>query len=553
MAAKRPARARATAKSRAEERSIDLPRPSAARVTYGLVYPNAYGVGMANLGFQTLWGLFSALPEARCERLFSGDARTLEGNRRLGELDVVAFCVPFEGDYPALAEILVAQGIEVLARNRPADAPLVIVGGVAPSLNPEVLAPIADAIYIGEAEGNLDIFHKLHLRHASKGRGKDEFMRALAVEGGAGWYVPAAYEVSYSSPDGPGEIERRALWEGAPDRVVLARAPKGWEPAHTRVSASTDAFGGAFLVEIVRGCPHGCAFCAIGHFGGRTRFIEPTRLYPLIDMGLESVGRVGLVGAAVGDHPKFKKIAAHILDAGGKFTVSSFRAELLDDEALELLAAGGLKTLTVALEAGSSRLRASINKKLEAEKVIEAARMAGDAGLSGLRIYAMVGLPGESDEDVLELAAVAAAARRAIGRGRVTLSVAPFVPKPHTPLQWEPMAGEALINKRIRLLKKVLEGSGGVQVSSESAKWARVQGLFSKGDRRIGELLAANPGQSGWGRLTKGVLASNLLDSRRPTGSALPWSFIDGAPRVQQLEQKRAKFAKLAATKTPEQ
>jgi radical SAM superfamily enzyme YgiQ (UPF0313 family) len=546
MAAKRPARARATAKSRAEERSIDLPRPSAARVTYGLVYPNAYGVGMANLGFQTLWGLFSALPEARCERLFSGDARTLEGNRRLAELDVVAFCVPFEGDYPALVQILVAQGIEPLARNRSDDAPLVVVGGVAPSLNPEVLAPIADAIYIGEAEANLDTLHELMVGRSRRGAGKADLLHTLAASGGVGWYVPAAYEVKYPDESSVGLIERKALWEGAPERVTLARAPKGWEPAHTRASAPEDAFGGAYLMEIVRGCPHGCAFCAIGHFGGRTRFIELERLMPIIEMGLRSVGRLGLVGAAVGDHPEFKKIAAHILDAGGKFTVSSFRAEILDEEALTLLSAGGLKTLTVALEAGSDCLRKSINKKIDAEMVVEAARMAGAGGLTGLRIYAMVGLPGETDEDVEELAGVAATARRALGRGRVTLSVAPFVPKPHTPLQGAGMASEAVLNKRIRLLKKILEGSGGVQVSSESAKWARVQGLFSRGDRRVGELLAAScgQGQGQWGRILKGELATGVLSERNTLETALPWSFIEGAPSAIKLDEKRSRLIK---------
>jgi radical SAM superfamily enzyme YgiQ (UPF0313 family) len=549
MAAKRPARTRSRLREkddiRAAEKIIDLPHRANARLKYGLVYPNAYGVGMANLGFQTLWGLLSALPDARCERIFSGDARTLEGNRRLAELDVVAFCVPFEGDYPALVQILVAQGIEPLARNRSPDAPLVIAGGVAPSLNPEVLAPIADAIYIGEAEANLEKLHDLLLSHSRRTGGKTDLLHELAASGGPGWYVPAAYQVNYPDGGGVGAIERRTLWEGAPETIQLARAPQGWEPAHTRVSAPDDAFGGAYLMEIVRGCPHGCAFCAIGHFGGRTRFIEVERLLPVIQMGLDAGGRIGLVGAAVGDHPAFKKIAAKILDAGGGFTVSSFRAEILDEEALALLAAGGLKTLTVALEAGSPSLRKSINKKIDAEMVVQAARMAGAGGLTGLKIYAMVGLPGETDEDVHELAGVAAAARRALGRGRVTLSVAPFVPKPHTPLQGAAMAAEAVINKRIRLLKKILEGSGGVQVSSESAKWARVQGLFSRGDRRVGELLATNPEQGAWGRILKGELATGILGERTAAMSPPPWDIIEGAPCAMKLEEKRMKLAKL--------
>lgn len=526
-----------------EERRIDLLRPSGGgRAGYALVYPNDYGVGMANLGYQTLWGLFSALEDARCERLFSGDARTREMNKRLVEFDVVALCVPFEGDYPAIVETLVAQGIAPLAADRPEDAPLVIAGGVAPSLNPEVLAPIADAIYIGEAEANRSRFHEFLLHRLRRGGSKEELLRTLAAEGGPGWYVPAAYEVEYLD----GDSHRKILWDGAPERVELARAPAGWEPAHTRASASDDAFGGAFLLETVRGCPHGCAFCAIGHFGGKTRFIETQRLEPFIEMGLSEVGRLGLVGAAVGDHPRFKEIARRILDGGGKFTVSSFRAEILDEESLELLALGGLKTLTVALEAGSCELRRSINKRIEAERVVEAAGMARSRGLTGMRIYAMVGLPGETDEDVKELAEVAASARKALVRGRLTLSVAPFVPKPHTPLQWEAMADEAIINRRIRLLKKTLGPLTNTQVSAESPKWSRVQGLFSRGDRRVGALLASNPPKSAWGKLLKEPLSSAILGPRQMGAERIsaPWDFIGGAPVIENLVKAHGKLAR---------
>jgi radical SAM superfamily enzyme YgiQ (UPF0313 family) len=232
----------------------------------------------------------------------------------------------------------------------------------------------------------------------------------------------------------------------------------------------------------------------------------------------------------VSDHPDFAALARRVVDAGGGLSVSSFRAENLDAEALELLCRGGMKTVTVALESGGVGLRARIGKEIGEEDILRVAELARGKLPGGLRIYAMVGLPGEEDADVEELINIAARAKKALGSGTVTVSVSPFVPKPHTPFQWEPMTDEKTLQRRIRLLERKAAATPGLRVTAESPKWARVQGLLARGGREVGELLASLPDGGAWGRTLQGELARSVLDRRREPGEPLPWDFLAGAP-----------------------
>ncbi len=418
------------------------------------------------------------------------------------------------------------------AEDRTDRHPLVLAGGVAPTLNPEPLAPFLDVVYVGEAETGLKTLHEFLRGHRSPGR--TELLTALADARLAGVYVPSRYAVSRRD----GILQRQALG-GAPHRVDRVWADVPWDPARTRVWCRDDAFGGAYLLEVSRGCPHGCRFCAAGHVSRPARFLPLSTLEPHARFGALEIGKVGLVGAAVSDHPDFRALAESVLSLGSACTVSSFRAENLDPATIELLVRGGLQTLTVALEAGTEELRGRLGKELGEEDLLRAARLAGAAGVTNLRVYAMVGLPGEEEEDVRALAEVVVRAREAMGRGSVTLSVAPFVPKPHTPLQWEAMAPEATLRKRIRLLQSLCGRATGVRAVAETPKWARVQGFLARAGREAAPLIETAVRTGDWRGVLRSALASRVLDRPWDASAPVPWDFLGGMPSPEHLLRER--------------
>jgi radical SAM superfamily enzyme YgiQ (UPF0313 family) len=485
---------------------------------------------MANLGFQTVVGLLAALPGALCHRAFADFPRTLEAGNALGEYDIVALSLSFEGDYPEALRLLHQAGIPLRSAHRSDRSPLVLAGGMGVTLNPEPLAPFLDAVFLGEAEAGLAAVHAFLCAHRDLPR--PELLRRLAEANLPGLYVPTQYRVP------PGE-EMPVPTDGAPPSVARQWVPLPWDPARTRIRAPGDAFGGAYLLEVSRGCAHACRFCATGYTTRPARFLPLEVLEPFARSGARTVGRVGLVGAAVSDHPELPALARVILAERGTFTVSSFRAENLTPEVLDLLVAGELHTLTVALEAGSERLRRLIGKELGEEDLLRAAALAGKAGLKSLRVYAMVGLPGETDQDVVALADLAVRARQALGGGTVTLSTAPFVPKPHTPLQWEAMAPEPVLRGRLRLLQRLCGRGKGVRSVGEAPKWSRVQGLLSRGGRSVADLLEQAVLSGDWRSALRTPEARRILDQGRVPGASLPWAFVGGMPSPEHLLRER--------------
>jgi radical SAM superfamily enzyme YgiQ (UPF0313 family) len=514
------------------ERLLDPPASVAGGerpLSWVLVYPNRYAVGMANLGFQTVFSLLSASPDALCHRAFSDFPASLETGEALSRYDVVAFSLSFEGDYPEVLRLMEAGGVPFETAGREEGGPLVVAGGVGVSLNPEPLAPFIDAFFVGEAEAGLGVLPAFLARRRTEER--RSLLRALAERAFPGIYVPSLYKVE--------EVEGRVVGRQALGAVpefaerVWARPP--WEPARTHVLPEEDAFGGAYLLEVSRGCPHACRFCAAGYLTRPVRFHDLDALLPYVELGVRAAGRVGFVGAAVSDHPDFRELARAVLARGGELTVSSFRVESLDAEVLELLLRGGLKTLTVAIEAGSERLRSRIGKSVGKEDLLRGARLAGAAGLRRLRIYAMLGLPGEEEADVRELSELVQEARGELGSGLVTVSVAAFVPKAQTPLQWEPMAPEALLRAKMRLLERPLRGCGGVRVVGETPKWSRVQGFLARGGRSAAPLLAVAARTGNWREILRLPAVAAVLDRPRDLDEVFPWDFIRGGPSKEHL------------------
>ena len=509
------------------------------RTTVALVYPNRYHVGMANLGFQSIYGLLNRYDDIVCERAFLPEATdeapgrlaTLESGRPVAEADLIAFSISFESDYPHVLQLLEQSGLPLRSDRRSARHPLVIAGGVACFLNPEPISPFIDLFLIGEAEAILPQF----LNIFQPGAARPELLLRLAREV-PGAYAPAFYQASYG-PEG-------TLAAFQPIRDVPARIAR---PIVRELSGSVTcsavvtpdaAFGRAFLVEVGRGCPHGCRFCSAGFVYRPPRFRPVAELAQTIRRGLERADQVGLVGAAVSDLPGLSALCAQFSGDEARISFSSLRADALSPELVRTLAQSGVKTATIAPEAGSERLRRVINKGVTEADVLSAAETLVAHGIPNLKLYFMIGLPTETDDDIRTIAALVkrikhvfltvSRSRRAIGT--ITTGVSCFVPKPFTPFQWTVMEEVGRLKAKIRAIKNELGRIANVRVHADVPRWSYVQAVLSRGDRRTADILArVHAVQGNWPQALKSVAinADFYVHRERDMEELLPWDFID--------------------------
>jgi radical SAM superfamily enzyme YgiQ (UPF0313 family) len=517
-------------------------RDPGGRLSVALVYPNAERLGMANLGLHAVYRLLNAAPGTRCERVFlpEGPAapRSVESDTPLGDFDVIAFTLSFEDDYVNVPALLGRAGLPVRAAQRDERWPLVVAGGIAMQINPEPVAPFLDAVLVGEAEVLLAPFLAC-LRERAGGS------RAALLDGLAslpGGYVPVRYQVAYADTRAPGGrwVTRFEPLGGAPARVARRYVADLSRVATSRVIDSPAAqFGDLYLTEVARGCLWGCRFCAAGFVQRPYREVGLATLRAEAQKGLERGQRIGLVGPDTSDHSALDPLTCLIADGGGTFSPSSLRVDAITPALARRMAEGGERSITLAPEAGTPRLRQVINKDFSDDRIVQAAADALGQGMQHVKLYFMCGLPTETDEDVLGMAGLARRIReevmapraRATGRmGRITLSVNPFVPKPWTPFQWAPMAGEAALRATRRLLERRLRPLG-IEVDFLSPREASLQTLLSRGDRRCADLLEA-----AWrdhGGEVRRALPAWPHDPAFFVGRAvgveedLPWDFLD--------------------------
>ncbi|HSN13331.1 MAG TPA: radical SAM protein [Anaeromyxobacteraceae bacterium] len=516
------------------------------RQAWALVYANRWAVGMANLGVHAVYRLLNEPADVLCERAFlpegPGEPRTIESDRPLSGFDVIAFSLSFEEDYVRIPEILARAGLPVRASARDSRHPLVVAGGIAVQINPEPIAPFFDAMLVGEAEPLLPPFVDLLRGAREAAPARRELLDAMARL--AGVYVPSRYEVTYAptrgAPQGEPWVTRFEPLGGAPARVRRQWAPDLREVATARVVETPSArFGDLHLVEVARGCLWGCRFCAAGFVQRPYREVSEAVLRAEAEKGLARGQRIGLVGPDTSDHSALRPLAAWIAERGGAASPSSLRVDALDRELARRLAEGGERTVTLAPEAGTARLRRVLNKDFPDDRVVEAAEAALSEGLEDVKLYFMCGLPTERAEDVEGIAALSRRVRdevllpwaRRRGRmGHMTLSVNPFIPKPWTPFQWDGIAAEAALKATRKLLERELRPLG-VTVDVLSPREARLQAVLSRGDRRTADLIEAAWRDHGGalGRALKGWGEDADWFAERQVGEQerLPWDFLD--------------------------
>ena len=522
-------------------------KPHGGRLRVALAFPNTYFVGMSNLGFQTVYKLFNAEDDIVCERVFlppktelaaqltsGAPLITIESQTPVNEFDVFAFSVSFEWDYTNVVTLLRLSGLKPRAAARTGRDPLVVIGGAVTFVNPEPLAPFADVIAAGEGEALIP-----SLLTAFKGASdRDDLFRRLAAD--RGFYIPAFYDVSHG-PGGSIEAFVPRPETGAPPVVKKAalKTTDAVDPPATTIFTPDTELGSRFLIEVVRGCANLCRFCWAGYNYLPVRAFSKDRILQLAGNARQHSHRAGLVSIALCDHPDIEEILTQLVDMGYSISPASLRLDDLTPTILELLRRSGERTITIAPETGSDRLRRVINKTVTNDEILAAAEMIFASGFDNLKLYFMIGLPTETDDDLVAIREMTEQFREIMLRhqrgrgqlGRIVGSVNPLVPKPGTAYQWLPMEDDRSIDRKIKRMRSLMAGIDNVYFNIKSERHSFYQALLSLGDRRVAAAIEAAERNGGNWRAAvaeTGVDADFFVFRDRSTDKVLPWDIIDG-------------------------
>ena len=490
-------------------------------------FPNEYSVGITSLGYQVVWATLAMRSDVQVSRLFTD---THEQFPRKPEL--LGFSVSWELDYVNILNLLESLEIPIRGTSRDDHHPIVFGGGPVLTANPEPFADFFDLILLGDGENLLLNFIEAYkeVRNASR----QTKLQALAQVPGI--YVPSLYEVEYHAPDGA--IKSILPISAEIPAVVEKQTYRGNTLSASTVVTEKAAWENIYMVEVVRSCPEMCRFCMASYLTlpFRTASVESS-LIPAIEKGLSVTNRLGLLGASVTQHPEFEKLLDYISQPkydDVRLSIASVRTNTVTAQLAKTLAKRDTRSLTIAIESGSEKLRQIINKKLHNDEIIQAAVNAKVGGLTGLKLYGMVGIPGEEPEDVEETVAIMRRIKKAAPGLRLTLGCSTFVPKAHTPFQWFGVNPQA--EKRLQFLQKQLKPQG-IDFRPESYNWSIIQALLSRGDRRLSRLLelTRNYGDSlGSYRRAFKQLKGQLPDldfyvhANWSTDGLLPWNHLQG-------------------------
>jgi radical SAM superfamily enzyme YgiQ (UPF0313 family) len=536
------------------------------RVSFALVYPNTYAVGMSNLGFQTIYRHLNALPGVVCERVFLPDPEdlseyqrtgtgpfSLESKRPLSDFDLVGFSITYEGDYINTLRLLRMAGIPLRPAERRPEDPFVLMGGVCAFANPEPVAPFMDFVVVGEGEEIVGeivaAYREAFGTVAVAARRRDDLLDRL--EPLQGIYVPQRYAVSYREN---GTIDEVRPQGRAPAVVIKRRLKKVDEFRTISLLRTPNAeYGHLALLEVGKGCGRGCRFCLEGQIYRPVRHRSLETLRETIREIKKDSNRVGLVGACVSDYPWIGGLMGILAEEGLEVSISSIRADSLTEELVSSLRRGGHRTLTVAPEAGTERMRHVIRKDISDAQLYEACDLVRTHGIPNLKCYFMIGLPTETDEDI---EAIPALATRLLERlrvpspegqpfGRLTLSISSFVPKPWTPFQWAAFDSVSRLEAKLRTIKAGVRRLHNVRVLHENPREAFLQALLARGDRRVADFIERAASLEGDWRTVLREWSGDptfYTQRERPLDEILPWDHLDVGVRKAGLlrEHQRA-------------
>lgn len=518
-----------------------------------LLYPNTYEIGTSNLGFQLIYRILNSMDGVSAERAYLPDRRdiplyeggvelfTLERQRPVSEFDTLAFSIPFEGDYINVLKLLELSRLPLRAERRDDTHPLVIAGGMSALLNPEPLAPFIDAFIIGEGERvTTEVFDVI-----GQGLPRSETLVRLAALEGV--YVPALYEPLYNTD---GTFERHIPELRVKKRFV---ADLDSYPAGSTLHTKSTTFSDMHLIEVSRGCGGACRFCAEGFVYRYPRHRSKESIIAEIHEAKKSGRRAGLISPMLLDHPDIKEIIAEAEAEGIKTSLSSLRADALDEDMLKAIQLSGQKTLTIAPEAGSDTLRKSVNKHFTNADIVKCAGLAGKYGIRNLKLYFLVGLPMETDQDIRAICTLTRDIRTAFPKGRITIGANPIVPKPWTPFQWAAFPRTKDVEGKYRLIREGMRGVQGVELALSSPRMFYIQAVLSRGSRRVADLieLAHEEGGSFARALRLWEGDGDFYACRTPGAEeSFPWDFIDHGMSKNFLRKEYEKS--FDARRTPE-
>jgi len=517
----------------AEKFLIERPLKKRSEFSVAWFYPNTYTVGMAGLGYQLVFRLLDSDEDIAVLRGFT-DAEEPE----VPDAEIFGFTLSWELDYANILSILKKHDIPLSSKDRDESHPLVFGGGPVLTANPEPFADIFDIILLGDAEVAVPSFLAAYRQSRTLGSRRE---RLLSLANADGIYIPQFYDVAYAGdigmnngpvisikPNSSGvpELPRKKIFSPPPDYV-----------AHSIVLTPDSAWGNMFLVEVVRSCPQECRFCLASFLTRPFRSTNVDTLMSAIELGLKHTNKIGLLGPSVTEHPKFDEIAARLRGrAELSLSIASVRADTLSREILDTLVSLGQKSVTIAIESGSERLRSIMKKNLTEEEILTAVANVEASGLESIKFYGIAGLPHETQEDIDETIRLMTQLKKKHKKLRFVFGISSFVPKAQTPFQWN--GRDRQCGKKLEYVRKNLSKIG-IDVRPESHNWSDIQALLSRGDRRLHPILKAVEANSGnlgaWKKAMKEAsLAGQGMPSVRdyyifrdiPKSEVLPWSHL---------------------------
>ncbi len=524
---------------------------------FALVYPSTYELGMSSLGVQVIYAILNSRTDTACERVFVPESQHLrqlvkqksplfsfETQTALNRFDIVGFSVSFESDYVNIPRTLELANIPPLAEDRTEWDPLIIAGGINIAYNPEPIADFVDVFVVGEAEL---VVHQL-MAHFDEWRQrrapKRELLEVLATV--PGLYVPSFYEVTYQDD---GTIEAVSPKSGVSPQIRAGAVPKLDDvETCTHIHTPHTEFSNAHLIEIVRGCGRQCRFCVADYARRwpRHRSVEST--LALAERARGITDRIGLVGASISDHPHIDEIASGLVARGFRISCASLRAETVRAPLLDALADSEQGTITIAPEVATEELQKVVNKAIPRERLYHVFEEALKRDILNLRLYFLIGVPQETPADVEAIVEMAKEMRTILlphakrtGRmARISFTISPMVPKPHTPFQWVAMEPPKTIARKLDFLKREINALGSIKVGSASARLAHQEAVFARGDRRLGKVILELARGTSWNQAFRqyGLLPHFYATRERPLHEVNPWDHLDlnVKPQFLQLE-----------------